>query len=274
VVLLRVSTFLSLLIGYSASQSPPRLLVFTSIILNALIVRNSKLSSTRGTLVDQIGPMNTGYFFRRKILIGGLLRARKKISFANIVKLPPLSGANAIPIHRRKLLPRVPGNLEAPRLSVFKRLGTSSRVRGSQNSVIAKSSGIPMNDPPHRFSSSVSFPRHNGSLIRRGRQGRDDRPFSNANAGLPRTRKLHWRPILRNGPFMSGPGLSASSTSVKAGSSGAVKLRGIWNCFAILRKRYLDFPFLHSLPLKAIAFWKGRHISWITAPSSALPRGL
>jgi hypothetical protein len=150
------------------------------------------------------------------------VKGKKKISFANIVKLPPLTGANAIPIHRRKLFPRSPGNLEAPRLSVFKRLGTSSRVRGSQNSVIAKSSGIPMNNPPHRFSSSVSFPRHNGSLIRRGRQGRDGHPFSNSNAGLPRTRKLHWRPILSNGPFMSGPGLSASSTSVKAGSSGAV----------------------------------------------------
>jgi hypothetical protein len=78
VVLPRDSMSLSLLNGCSASQFPPRLLVFTFIILNALFVQISRLSSTCGTLVVQIGAMNTDYCFRRKMPTGGLLRARKK----------------------------------------------------------------------------------------------------------------------------------------------------------------------------------------------------
>jgi hypothetical protein len=46
VVLPGDSMFSRLLIGYSASRYPPRMLGFTFTILNALFVRNSKLSST------------------------------------------------------------------------------------------------------------------------------------------------------------------------------------------------------------------------------------
>jgi hypothetical protein len=70
--------FPSLLIGFSASRFPPRPLVFISIILNALIARNSGLSSIFGIMVDRIGHMNIGNSFRRKMPIGGLLRARRK----------------------------------------------------------------------------------------------------------------------------------------------------------------------------------------------------
>jgi hypothetical protein len=139
---------------------------------------------------------------------------------------------------------------------LFNRLGSSSGARGSQNPVFAKSSGTPMSNPSLRLSSSVRFPRHNGSLIGRGRQGRDDRPFSNSNAGLPGIHKLHWWPILRNGPFMSGPDPSASSISVKAGLSGATpsaflchycNVKGHLELFCNLKKTVFGFP-LASFP--------------------------
>jgi hypothetical protein len=187
-----------------------------------LIARNSGLSSIFGIMVDRTGPMNTGNSFRRKMPIGGLLRGRRKFLFANIVKLPPLSGANAIPIHRNKMLSHSTGNFDESRLSVFKRLGPPSRFRGSRNSSIAKNSAIPMNIPSRRIFSSVSYSNHNGGMISRGRHGRDVRHFSNSNFGLTRACKLQWRPILRNGPFKSGPGLSASNISVTTGSSGRV----------------------------------------------------
>jgi hypothetical protein len=49
------------------------------------------------------------------------VKGKKKNSFANIVRIPPLTGANAIPIHRRRLSPRFHGNLEEPR--IFKKNG-------------------------------------------------------------------------------------------------------------------------------------------------------
>jgi hypothetical protein len=194
------------------------------------------------------------------------VKGKKRISFANIVRIPPLTGANVVPILQRRLSPRSPGNLveprilrkklEEPRHYVFKRLGTSSEARGLQNSAFANSSGTPMSNPPLRLSPSVRFPRHNGSLIRRGRQGRDDRPFSNSNVGLPGICKLHWRPILRNRPFLSGPGPSASSISMKAGLSGAApstflchfcKVKGHLELFCNLKKTVFGFP-LASFP--------------------------
>jgi hypothetical protein len=151
-----------------------------------------------------------------------IVKGKKKIYFANIVKLPPLSGANVIPIHRNKMLSHSSGNFDASRLSVFKRLGPPSRFRGSRNSFIAKNSTISMNIPSRRISPSVSYSNHNGGMIRRGRHGRDVRHFSNSNSGLSRARKLQWRPILRNGPFTSGPGFLASNISVTTGLSGVV----------------------------------------------------
>jgi hypothetical protein len=205
-------------------------------------------------------------FLQEKNANWWFVKGNKRISFANIVRIPPLTGANAVPNLRRRLSPRSPGNLveprifrkklEEPRLSVFKRLGTSSGARGLQNLVFAKSSGTPMSNPPFRLSPSVRFPMHNGSLIRRGRQGRDDRPFSNSNASLPGIRKLHWRPILRNRPFMSGPGPSASSISVKAGLSGVApsaflchfcKVKGHLELFCNLKKMVFRF-LLASFP--------------------------
>jgi hypothetical protein len=185
-----------------------------------------------------------------------IVKGKKKFSFTNIVKLPPLSGANAIPIHRNKMLPHSTRNLDAPRLFVFKRLGPPSRFRGSRNSFIAKNSAIPMNIPSRRISPSVSYSNHNGGMSRRGRHGRDVRHFSNSNSGLSAARKLQWRPILRNGPFSSGPGFSASNISVTTGSSGAVpsafqchfcKVQGHLELFCNFKKTDFRFP-LSSFP--------------------------
>jgi hypothetical protein len=175
-----------------------------------------------------------------------IIKAKKKISFANIVKLPPLSGANAIPIHRRKVLSHSAGNFDETRFSVFKRLGSSvrsSRLRGSRNFFNAMNSAIPMSIPPRRTFSMVSYSNHNGGVISRGHRGRAARQDSNSISNLPRPRKLQWRPILRNGPFASGPGPAALDISVTTGSSGGgpfgfpmplfVKSRDIWNYFVI-----------------------------------------
>jgi hypothetical protein len=186
------------------------------------------------------------------------VKGKKKISFANIARCPPLTGANAIPIHRHKLPSRCSGILNAPRISVFNRLGSSSGARGSRFPVTASSSGTPMRDLHRRLSSSVGLSRHKGSMIGRGRQGRDDCPFSISNsiAGLPRIRRLHWRPILRNGPFMTEPGLSASPIPGKAGLSGMVssaflcqycKVKGHLELFCNLKKTAFGFP-LSSFP--------------------------
>jgi hypothetical protein len=185
-----------------------------------------------------------------------IVKGKKKIYFANIVKLPPLSGANTIPIHRSRMLSHSAGNVDESRLSVFKRLGSPSRFRGSRNSFIARNSTIPMSIPSRRMFSSVSYSNHNGGMISRGRRGRDARLFSNSNLDLPRAHKLQWRPILRNGPFTSGPGLAASNFSVTAGLSGGgpsafqchfYKVQGHLELFYNLKKTNFGFP-LSSFP--------------------------
>jgi hypothetical protein len=90
-----------------------------------------------------------------------IVKGKKKISFANIVRLPPLSGANAIPIHRSKMFSHSAGNFDETRLSIFKRLGSPSRFRGSQNSFKVKNSTIPMSIPSRRMFSTVSVGYHN-----------------------------------------------------------------------------------------------------------------
>jgi hypothetical protein len=44
------------------------------------------------------------------------VKGKKKNLFANIVQIPPLTGANVVPILRRRLSPRSPGNLVEPRI--------------------------------------------------------------------------------------------------------------------------------------------------------------
>jgi hypothetical protein len=195
-------------------------------------------------------------FLQEKNANWWIVKGKKKISFANIVKLPPLSGANAIPIHRNRVHPRSAGNYDATRLSVFKRLGAPSTYCGPRNSFAAMNSGIQLNIPPRRISPLVSFSNHNGGMIRGDRHGRDVRQFSNSNSGLAKTRKLQWRPILRNVPSKSGPGPSATNFSEKAGSFGVgspafqchfCKVQEHLELFCNFKKTEFGFP-LSSFP--------------------------
>jgi hypothetical protein len=201
-----------------------------------------------------------------------------------MVRRPPLTGANAVPVRRHNPSSRFAGNLNAPRISVFNRLGSSSGARGSRFPVTSPASGASSHALHCRPFPSVGLPRLSGSLIGRGRQGRDDcsSSISNSVAGLPRTRRLHWRPILHNGPLRPGPGPSTHPNLGRTDLSGSVssaflcqfcKARGIWNCSAIVRNWNLDSPSPRSLPSKVIAFWRGRLASWTSGPGSALHPG-
>jgi hypothetical protein len=186
-----------------------------------------------------------------------IIRGKKKISFANIVKLPPLSGANAVPIHSRKVLTHPVGNFDETRFSVFKRLGSSarsSRFCGSRNFINAKNSAIPMNVPPRQTFSVVSYSSLNGGVISRGR--RRCAVHQDSNLNLPRPRNLQWRSILRNGPFASGPRPLALDISVSSGSFGVgpldfrchfCKVKGHLELFCNLKKTNFGFP-LSSFP--------------------------
>jgi hypothetical protein len=91
-------------------------------------------------------------------------------------------------------------------------------------------------------------------MISRSRRGRDARHISNSTSNLPRARKLQCRPILRNGPFTSGP--AASNISVTTDSSGGdpsafqchfCKVKGHLELFCNLKKTDFGFP-LSSFP--------------------------
>jgi hypothetical protein len=141
--------------------------------------------------VDRIGFMNTVNSFRKKMLIGGLLGARRKFLLLILLSYP-LSGANAVPILSKKEFSHLDGNFAKTRISVFKRLGSSARYsgfRGSRNSMNAKNSAISMNVLPRRAFSAVSYSSLNGGAISRGRCGRA--VYQDSNLNLTRPRNLH-----------------------------------------------------------------------------------
>jgi hypothetical protein len=170
-----------------------------------------------------------------------------------MVRRPPLTGANVVPIRRHNPSSRFAGNLNAPRISVFNRLGSSSGARGSRFPVSSPASGVSSHALHCRPFPSVGLPRLNGSMIGRGRQGRDDcsSSISNSAVGFPRTRRLRWRPILRNGPLRSGPGPSAHLNLGRTDLSGSVssaflcqfcKARGHLELFCNRKKSEFGFP--------------------------------
>jgi hypothetical protein len=95
-------------------------------------------------------------------------------------------------------------------------------------------------------------------VIGRGRQGRDDcsSSISNSAARFPRTRRLRWWSILRNGPFRPGLGPSAHPYLGRTDLSGSVSsaflchfcnARGHLELFCNRKKLEFGFP-LSSFP--------------------------
>jgi hypothetical protein len=162
------------------------------------------------------------------------IRGKKSISYADIVKLPPLSGANSVPILNRKAFSILDGKSDQTRISVFKRLASSacnSGSRGFRFSMNAKNKEISMNVLPCQAFSLVSYSGINGGVHSRGRA-----VFWNSNLNLFRPRNLQWQPILRRvsvGP-MFGPSSSGLSGSPGIGPTAIfAKSGGIWNYFVI-----------------------------------------
>jgi hypothetical protein len=113
-------------------------------------------------------------FINQENAIWWTIQGKKSISFADIVKRPPLSGANAVPILNKKVFSYLDGKSDQARISVFRCLGSSTRNSGSRghwNSVIAKNKATPMNVLHHRAFSSVSYSGLNGGVHGSGRRG-------------------------------------------------------------------------------------------------------
>jgi hypothetical protein len=148
------------------------------------------------------------------------VRGKKIISYADAVKLPP-SGANVVPIHKKKAFKNVDENIvhAMGRTSVFKRLSSSSHNSGSlgiQNSMAAKNKAISLKVPSHRALSSVSTNFDiNGGAFSRGCRGHAG--FWNSNLNLLRPCNLQWRPIQKKG---SGRPMGVSLSSGHVRSSG------------------------------------------------------
>lgn len=248
--MLLASMLLNFFIGFFDSRSSPRPWVFIFTILSVLIARSSEPFSIYGIMVAQIGFLSTGTSLRKIILIGGLFGGKKIISYADIVKLPPLSGANAIPILNKKR----PRNSLA-RTSVFKRLASSSRdsgSRGFRNSLSTNNKAFSMNVLPCRAFSLVStYSGINGGIYSRGHRGRAG--FWNSNLNLFRPRSLQWWPILKRGSVgpMAGPSALGHSGSLGQGPFDFIcqfcKVRGHLELFCHLKKQRFGFP-LKSFP--------------------------
>jgi hypothetical protein len=209
---------------------------------------------------------------------------QEKISFADVVRRPPLTGANVVPVRQHLRSSCSAGKLIAPRTSVFNRLGFPFGARGPRSPATSSTSGASSRDPHRGIAPSAGFPRINGCRIGRGCRGCDDcsfsnsKPISNSTVGRPWPRRLQWRPILRNGPFRPGPDLGRLDLSGSVSSAFLClfcKARGHLELFC-KRKKNQNLVSLspRSLPSKVTALWKGHPVSWTSDPGSALPPGL
>ena len=218
---------------------------------------------------------------------GGLSRAGKKISFADVVRRPPLTGANADPV-RRHLRPSCSaGKLIAPRTSVFNGLGSPSGAGGPRFPPPSSTSGASSRDLHRGIAPPVGFPRPNGCRTGRGCRGRDDCSFSNSKlisnstVGRPWSRRLQWRPILRNGPLR--PGLGPGRMDLSGSVTSALlclfcKARGHLELFCKRKKSEFGFP-LSSFPsFESICLLEGSPClldfgSWFRPTSGSLTVG-
>jgi hypothetical protein len=188
---------------------------------------------------------------------------RKKISFADVVRRPPLTGANAVPVRRYLSSSCSAGKLIAPRSSVFNRLGFPFGARGPRSPATSLTSGASSRDLHRGIAPPVGFPRPNGCRTGRGCRGRDDCSFSNSKlisnstVGRPWSRRLQWRPILRNGPLR--PGLELGRMDLSGSVSSAFlclfcKARGHLELFCKRKKSEFGFPLLVPFLRKYLPF--------------------
>jgi hypothetical protein len=187
---------------------------------------------------------------------GGLSRAGKKISFADVVRRPPLTGANAVAVRRHLRSSCSAGKLIAPRTSVFNRLGFPFGARGPRFPATSSTSGASSRDLHRGIAPPAGFPRLNGCRTGHGCRGCDDCSFSNSKSisnstvGRPWSRRLQWRPILRNGPLRPGLELGRLDLSGSVSSSFLClfcKARGHLELFCKRKKSEFGFP-LSSFP--------------------------
>jgi hypothetical protein len=184
-------------------------------------------------------------FFQEENANWWFVTGRKKISFADVVRRPPLTGANAVPV-RRHLRPSCSaGKLIAPRTSVFNRLGFPSGARGPRFPATSSTSGASSRDLHRGIAPPVGFPRLNGCRI--GCSFSNSKSISNSTVGRPWSRRLQWRPILRNGPFRPGLGIGRLELSGSVSSAFLClfcKARGHLELFCKRKKIRIWFPSL------------------------------
>jgi hypothetical protein len=185
-----------------------------------------------------------------------LVSGRKKISFADVVRRPPLTGANAVPVRRHLRSSCSAGKLIAPRTSVFNRLGFPFGAQGPRSPATSSTSGASPRDLHRGIAPPAGFPRLNGCRTGRGCRGCGDCSFSNSKSisnstvRRPWSRRLQWRPILRNGPLR--PGLELGRMDLSGSASSAFlclfcKARGHLELFCKRKKSEFGFP-LSSFP--------------------------
>jgi hypothetical protein len=181
---------------------------------------------------------------------------RKKISFADVVRRPPLTGANAVPVRRHRRSSCSAGKLIAPRTSVFNRLGFPFGARGPRSPANSSTSGASSRDLHRESAHAAGSPRPNGCRNGRGCRGCDDcffsnsKSISNSSVGRHWPRRLQWRPILRNGPLR--PELGPGRTDLSGSATSALfclfcKARGHLELFCKRKKSEFGFP-LSSFP--------------------------
>jgi hypothetical protein len=227
------------------------------------------------------------------------VRGRKRLSFADIVKLP-LTGANDVPIRSNIKFSGGDEHQAQTRISAFNRLGSPSRNLAPVRSDKRFSAGgthqprfkisafnrlglpaprswssssrrrvvSPRFSNYRRVSSSLLFPDPIGEV--HGGGIRDCSKFQNSNFNWSRPRNLQWRPVRVRGP--AGPlGLPAFRCHF-------CKVRGHLELFFPSKKSSFGFP-LASFP----AFWSrailvgnqksSDHSTWFRSPVVSLIGG-
>lgn len=195
---------------------------------------------------------------------------KKSISYADAVRSPSLSGANALPVLRKNFskLRCEDDALTSGRTSIFNTLSSySSSCRFGSSSfrnsfVPAKNKAFSLGLAANRPSSLAPFKSgYNGRLysrvIHRGRHGHPE--YCNSNLNLRRLHKLQWRPKWV-GLFDKPNGHSSSEGPAAADGSGSIHFfcqfcqdRGHLELFCQLKKqRFIGRIYLSFLASKTL----------------------